>query len=263
MIRIGFFGAGKMATAICKGLLSQNIKFEGYFYSPSGTSAKDLASLVFGNAILKLEEMPHDLDIYFLAFKPQNLNDFKFNFNQKSTIVSLLAATPIAILKEKIGQGLNFIRVMPNTALREKMGVTLLLELEANASQVQFVFESLGEVIRVTDEKKFEEMTPYTASSAALIFKILQSMEESFKNRFGGEIDSSKLFISIIKGALALMSKEDKEFNDFILEIASKKGVTEAMLETLTQSNINKIVDDAFVNAIKRSDEIKKEISKL
>jgi pyrroline-5-carboxylate reductase len=264
MIRIGFFGAGKMASAICNGLFSQNIKFEGHFYSPSGSSAKKLASDVSGRCILNLDEMPTDLDIYFLAFKPQNLSDFNYKFTKDSVIVSLLAATPVVMLEKKFGRDLKLIRVMPNTALREKMGVTLILEEQSSASQVEFIFESIGEVIKVSDERIFEEMTPYSASSAAIIFKVLQGMELSFQKRFGlSKIDSRKLFFWVTKGAVSLMSKDDKIFNEYIVEIASKKGVTEAMLEIFDKNNFNKIIDEAFDNAIKRSDEIKKEITVL
>ncbi|RPJ79309.1 MAG: hypothetical protein EHM20_01780, partial [Alphaproteobacteria bacterium] len=90
-LKIGVFGCGNMGQALVLAISAQFPKAEFFLFTPSQINASALAEKVKGSALASLSDMPLDLDWYILAFKPQSLSGFAFNFAPNSKILSVLA----------------------------------------------------------------------------------------------------------------------------------------------------------------------------
>lgn len=66
-MKIGFLGSGNMARSLGHRLKSSAPNVQQFFYSPSGTKARQLAVEVQGTFVASLEEFPQDLDVFVFS----------------------------------------------------------------------------------------------------------------------------------------------------------------------------------------------------
>ncbi len=120
--RIGFIGAGQMATALAQGFVRTGL------VTPEAILAADPlpeARQRFGKTIgaktcADNAQIAAQQDVVFLAIKPQQmskvLNDLRGRMTPKNLVVSIAAGVRLATIAEGLScPGLPLIRVMPNT----------------------------------------------------------------------------------------------------------------------------------------------------
>ena len=120
--RIGFLGAGQMATALTKGFLKnggfttddllaadpQDSAQSRYFKATNVTALDNNVDVVLG------------CEVIILAVKPQVLSSVMEEIREHLTpdhlVISIVAGVPMAKLHEGLGDDVRLIRVMPNTS---------------------------------------------------------------------------------------------------------------------------------------------------
>ena len=120
-LRVGFVGAGKMATALARGLCQTG------FTIPERIAASDVSALAREAFVAQsgarsfdsnLEVLAHS-EIVVLAVKPQHfqhvLAELKDHFGPQHLIVSIAAGVALDTMAEVLGRGQRLVRVMPNT----------------------------------------------------------------------------------------------------------------------------------------------------
>ncbi len=260
-LSIGFFGAGNMTRAIVKGINTNYPKTQFYFYTPTKTKASDLANEFKGTLVENLSEMPKDLDYYFLGFKPQNLLDFHFDFKNESKIISMLAGIDTAKLESQFQQK-NILRIMPNTPMRIGQGVTLAIfssGFDLNSKkELEDIFSSFSQWVLVKSDLEVDQLTAYTGSMPGILFEIFKMFEASLAKWNITGVSNKELLLKAILGSVLLAdSEKEKSFEELRNEVTSQKGITEAAIKTLNELNLDSIIHQSFVNAYKRSVELK------
>lgn len=259
-IKIGCFGAGQMSTAILTRLHQQNQKYEFYCYTPSKLSAKNLAKDLNGVYVEEINLMPKDLDFYFLGFKPQNLENFYFEFNKDSIVISMLAAKSIEEFLNKFNTQ-KIVRIMPNTPTLIGMGTILTvfsdcISIEERKS-LNNLFDQLGKNFVLKNERQLDIATIFSGSGPALIFEMARIFEEELLQNLNYEIEAKEIILQTFLGSAHLMNyKSDLTFQKLKENVTSKKGVTEKALDTLNQENIQLAFKKAFNSGIKRVEEL-------
>ena len=130
MKKIGFIGAGNMATAIIKGLIAQNGTADnlGVFDTDDGKCR--LMEAMGVSVYPSSAELVRQCDIIVLAVKPQNyaevLAAVKEEASLDKTFVSIAAGISIAYVRGALGCDCPVVRVMPNTPLLLKKGASAL-----------------------------------------------------------------------------------------------------------------------------------------
>ena len=124
-MKIGIFGCGNMGSALVLGMKAQFPDAEFFLFTPSQVKAQELAATIGGTSLTESLAMPADLDWYLLAFKPQNLDGFHFDFPSDAKIISVLAGVKISKLTAKFGSN-KIVRLMPNTPSAIGLGANLL-----------------------------------------------------------------------------------------------------------------------------------------
>ncbi len=260
-MRIGFFGCGNMGAALAEGFKKSHPGSEMYFFTPSKTKAQELADKTSGHFVNHLVEMPKDLDWYVLAFKPQSLSDFSFDFFTDAKVLSVLAGTGIEALEKKFHIK-NIARLMPNTPSSLGMGANLFYA-SFDAGELKDYLLSLGKLFSMKDEAELDAMTAFSGSGPALIFEFARIFEKHLVSIAGNNPEAREIVAQTFLGSAKLM--EDARQNGVSFEtlreqVTSKKGVTYEALQILEKNNLENIMGGAFTAAYKRTLEIKKGI---
>ena len=116
---IGFIGSGSMAAALARGLAGQ---VDGMLFSDSGSGRAAALAEELGGEALSSEEVARRADALILAVKPAALDSVAPSLQEASEIVSVLAATPLARLREAFPEA-TVLRTMPNVGVEVRKGV--------------------------------------------------------------------------------------------------------------------------------------------
>jgi len=260
-MRIGFFGCGNMGAALAHGFKKFDPTVEQYFFTPSKTKAQELASLVDGHFVEFSADMPKDLDWYVLAFKPQSLTDFSFEFNTNSKVLSVLAGTGIDKLSKKFDV-LNVARLMPNTPSGIGEGANLFYCAFESGAMVEMM-KGLGKLFIMKSEAELDAMTAFSGSGPALLFEFARLFEKHMIAMAGNHPEAREIITQTFLGSAKLMENAIKEgisFETLREQVTSKKGVTFEALQILEKNGLDNIMGGAFVAAHKRTLELKKGI---
>src|SRR5687767_10939377 len=120
-LKIGFLGAGKMATALAKGFVQAKlVRPEDLIASdPIEGARQGFAREVGGKATASNPDVLQFANVIILAVKPDQVNDVlseaRRHITEKHLIISIAAGVPIARIETNLPPGARVIRVMPNT----------------------------------------------------------------------------------------------------------------------------------------------------
>lgn len=259
-IKIGVFGCGNMGRALVLGIKARFPNADFYLYTPTTTKAQELANLVHGHLVESLSHMPLDLDWYFLAFKPQNLNDFEFSFSPDSKIISVLAGVNTTKLSSKF-QIKKIVRLMPNTPTSIGEGASLYyLNPNVSSDDEKAMIEMLGatgRLFKMITEEDLDLTTPFSGSGPGLIFELARIFEAELNRMTEGRVPAKDIVAQTFFGTSGLM-KTDKSFEELRSQVTSKKGVTFEALEVLKNKDLQSLFHQAFEAAHKRTLELSK-----
>ena len=120
-LRIGFLGAGKMATALASGFVrAALVKQEGLMASDSSQAARDHFSKETGGKGTGFNpDVVKFASILVLAVKPDQvfevLKEIGPVLKEEHLVVSIAAGVTLRQIEEKLPAGARVVRVMPNT----------------------------------------------------------------------------------------------------------------------------------------------------
>ena len=261
-MRIGFFGAGNMANALSTSIKTNFPSAEIYIYSPGKINAKILATKISGRSLEDINEMPKDLDWYFLAFKPQNLGDFNFKFHRNSKIISILAGVSLSKLYNKLGN-LKIVRMMPNLPTSISSGANLIFLSDSfnkfEHDEVKNFFSTCGNSYFLDSEEQVDIITPFSGSGPALILDFARIFESELGLRGDLGVDTRELIVQIFLGTSLLMKNSSLSFLEMRDQVISKKGVTFEAIKVFEEAGLENIFHRAFDSAYRRTIELSKE----
>ncbi|HSH15353.1 MAG TPA: NAD(P)-binding domain-containing protein, partial [Verrucomicrobiae bacterium] len=120
-LKIGFLGAGKMATALAQGFLKAGLVSAGDLFAsdPMETSRAAFAKAIgcaTGSSNLEAARFGR---VVILAVKPDQagevLEEVGEQLTEKQLLISIAAGVPLARLEGTLGSQIRVVRVMPNT----------------------------------------------------------------------------------------------------------------------------------------------------
>jgi len=120
-LKIGFLGAGKMATALAKGFVRAEIAFpkEISAADPFEAARQHFADELGTETVASNLEIARAATVLILATKPDQvtaaLAEIREAFTKKHLLISIAAGVTLAKLEAGLPKGAHVIRVMPNT----------------------------------------------------------------------------------------------------------------------------------------------------
>lgn len=264
MKKIGFIGAGNMATAIIKGLIAQN-SGKADFISVFDTDPEkcSVMSEIGVNVCKSGADTSEQSDIIVLAVKPQNyaevLESIRGAVNESKVFVSIAAGISISYVRTKLGCNCPVVRVMPNTPLLLKKGASALCPSDNISDEdkqtVYDMFAGSGVCEYITEEH-MNEIISVNGSSPAYIYLFAKAMAD-YAQKQG--IDYSKamnLVCAALEGSAAMLRESGDSADELIKKVSSKGGTTIAALDKLKEHGFYEAVQDAMSACTKRAEEL-------
>lgn len=265
-MKIGFIGAGNMATAIIGGLVRSGFsKKDIYIYD---IFAEKLST--FGEMGLSVaqsaQELTKEADIIVLAVKPQQYGEVIEGIapaaDMGKTFVSIAAGITVEYVRNKLGLDVPVVRVMPNTPLLLGKGATALSPSD-NVSDdafamVKSMFASSG-VVEILPESLMNAVISVNGSSPAYIYLFAKAVCDSAEAQGIDRQVAMKLFAAVLEGSAEMLRSSGDDPDTLIQKVSSKGGTTIAALERLYAHGFEGAIDDAMRACTKRAQELSDE----
>jgi len=186
-LKIGFLGAGRMATALAKGFVQAGLVTADNIL---GSDPLDNARAAFAReAGAKTTAFNPDVvkfaNVLVLAVKPDQAGDLlaevRRDFSEKHLLISIAAGVPLSRLEAGLGAGARVIRVMPNTPALVGASATAFALGKSAASEdaqlAQKLFSAVGVAYQVK-ESLLDAVTGLSGSGPAYAFLIIEALSD-------------------------------------------------------------------------------------
>ena len=266
MQKIGFIGAGNMATAIINGVITTGtypaeklFVFDVSKEKCDAMQEKGVGSFSSANALVK------DCDVVFLAVKPQNfaevLESVRDAVTMNTLFVTIAAGISTRYIKDAVGCDCPVIRVMPNTPLLLGQGATAICRSE-NVTEDQFAliqgfFASCG-TVAVLDESQLNAVIAVNGSSPAYVYLFAKAMVDSAEKQGIDRETALSLVCQTLIGSAAMLSQPDASPDALIKMVSSPGGTTLKALDVLYENGFEGIIDKAMQACTQRAEELGK-----
>ncbi|WP_419172288.1 pyrroline-5-carboxylate reductase family protein [Halobacteriovorax sp.] len=260
-------GAGNMVRALLPNFISvakESDESEFFVFTPSGTKAKKFAEDFDVSWIESLEDLRNQhIDFIWCGFKPQQLmevaKEVEFLSHPYLTIVSLLAGVDSTSLASALGSE-EVIRIMPNTPAQVGLGVNALYKSKrVHQDKWKYFWDAFNtKGINTVFEKEddIDIITPFSGSGPAYFFEIARILISDLERRGIDKKLAHQMIAGTIEGAGKMLVQND-DAQELRENVTSKKGVTFEALESLKESNLEKIFNIAMERAYQRTLELK------
>mgnify|MGYP001327401427 CR=1 FL=1 len=262
MKKILFFGAGNIAQAIISGLtLSGFDKKNILFIDRNNNNNEVLKKIGIKEYSVKQK---NEIGFVVLAVKPKDalsaFSEICSNF-KKAKIISLVAG--IRSRQYMLDSSdVELIRAMPNTSSKFNKGITALFNISATKStfsKAKKIFKKVGIILELDKENKMDDFTGLIGSGPAYFFYLLKAYEKRIMKLCNGDKKMTKEIIGNFIEGVGMSAKGSLHLDELISAVASKKGTTEAGLNSFKSTKILNSFDEGIIAAIKRSKEISNE----
>ncbi len=276
--KIGFIGAGNMATAIIGAIIAADVSLAENIYV-SDVDAEKTRKLADGYNVNPLPSNPAVAaasDIIFFSVKPQTvpavLNDLAAAdafrpCKRKKQLISIAAGVTMAAYETVAYAGLSetekhllpIIRVMPNTPALVLSGTSAVCaNTYASENDRAVVKEILSAMGRVFDcqESEMNAFTAVAGSGPAYGFYLIEAITQAGVELGIPRKDCLEMTLSTLKGALQLLETRQTEPEILRKNVTSPGGTTEAALHVLEQNQVKSIFIQAVLAAAQRAEEL-------
>lgn len=264
-VRIGFIGAGQMATALARGFIAAGVA------TPDRVVACDV-SLDAGRRFTEQTgaatgansaEVLSRAEVIFLAVKPEHmsgvLSDLRPHLKPEHLIVSIAAGVSLAKMVDGLGATARLIRVMPNTPCLVGSGASAFARGGAASPQdgelVRGLLSTVGLAVEVP-EKLLDAVTGLSGSGPAYVYQIIEALSDGGV-RVGLPRDiATKLAAQTLLGAAQMVLTTGQHPGALKDAVTSPGGTTIAGLHALEQGGLRGILMNAVQAATERSQQL-------
>jgi pyrroline-5-carboxylate reductase len=264
-LKIGFVGAGNMAEAMMKGIISAGVsKVEDIIASEIVPERRDYITSTLGVPTVSDNiEVVKTSDVVVLAVKPYHvgpvLTELKPYLTGAHLLISIAAGVKISFMESQLNWGVRVVRVMPNqpclvgaSASGFALGRSAKKE---DKEMVQNILNSVG-VAFCLDEKLLDAVTGLSGSGPAYIYLIIEALAD------GGVLAglprdvALQLAAQTVLGAGKTYLETRRHPGDLKDMVASPGGTTIEGLRVLEEAGVRGALIDAVEAAAKKSEEL-------
>lgn len=264
MQRIGFLGAGQMATALAKGFLDSGLVTAEAIvaFDPFEQARTSFAGIAPGITIATSNAVVVEKsDVVFLSIKPQQmdtvLKDIKPSVSPSKLFISIAAGVTLAKISAGLGSE-RIVRVMPNTPCLVGEGASAFAcGKAATADDSALVAKLLGAVGTTCqlEEKLLDAVTGLSGSGPAYAFVVIEALADGGVRMGLPRSVALQLAAQTLLGAakMVLAGEHPAVLKD---RVASPGGTTIAGLQALEERGLRGALIAAVEAATKRSQEL-------
>jgi pyrroline-5-carboxylate reductase len=263
-VRVGFIGAGQMATALARGWLSAGLLAAEHvrasdpvasarqrFGEQTGVAAVEANASVVGGS-----------DVLILAIKPQTmkgvLDELRSLLERRHLVVSIAAGITLRQLRAGLGD-CRLVRVMPNTPCLVGASASGYAPAETatpeDVALVDRLFNAVGRALRVS-EALLDAVTGLSGSGPAFVAVMIEALADGGV-RMGLPRDVAlTLAAQTVLGTARMILEADLHPAKLKDMVASPGGTTIAGLHALERGGLRAALMDAVEAATRRATEL-------
>ncbi len=254
--KIGFIGAGNMASALAGGLLARGWKparialSDAYPAALEAHAARGLKTTTDNLVLLE------HADVLVLAVKPQVMSEVlkplaELAQEKRPLIISIAAGIPVASLERWLGGPLPVVRAMPNTPALVQAGATGLYANAAVSAEQKVAAEAIlgavGLTLWVDKESLIDAVTAVSGSGPAYFFYLMEAMMAAGRELGLDEKAARALTLQTALGAAQMAITADAGPDELRRRVTSPGGTTERAVAVLDEAALK----DTFVRALR------------
>lgn len=264
--QLSIIGAGNMAEAIVRGILSSKL------LSASQIVASDVAAPrreLFASLGVKTSDSAEEIvglaPTCLLSVKPQQMTDLLPSLGAKakpSTLfVSIAAGKSTAWIEKTLGgsKPWRVVRAMPNTPMMINCGVVGISNgKNANAEDLKLasgLFKAAADVVELP-EKLIDAVTAISGSGPAYFYLLVEQMVQAGVEMGLTAEQATLLATRTALGAAKLLIASPDSPAELRRKVTSPGGTTLAAISHMEKTDVPKFLREAFHKACDRSKEL-------
>lgn len=266
-VRLGFLGAGKMATALARGWITAKLATPDRVLAsdPIETTRTNFTAETGAAAVGDNRQVVAASDVLLLAVKPQNmqelLREIRPSLTGRHLIVSIAAGVTLSQITAALGPQVRLVRVMPNApCLVGASASAYTAGPAATSDDVRLVDRLLGSVGRALalPEKLLDAVTGLSGSGPAYVFVMIEALSDGGV-RMGLPRDAALMLAAqTVLGAAKMVLETGLHPGLLKDNVASPGGTTIAGLHELERGGLRGVLMDAVEAATLRSAQLAK-----
>lgn len=260
-LRVGFLGAGKMATALAQGFINSGLT------SPAQVIASDVlpaatdhfTKITGALATASNREVLQAADIIFLAVKPQSmsalLETLRDDVQSRHLLVSIAAGVTLAQMESVLGEQ-RIIRVMPNTPCLVGAGASGFARGShasiEDGELVSRMLSTVGIALQLP-ESALDAVTGLSGSGPAYVFEMIEALSDGGVLVGLPRAAATQLAAQTLLGAARMVLETGNHPGSLKDAVTSPGGTTIAGLHELEKGGLRAALMNAVLAATERS----------
>lgn len=271
--KIGFIGAGNMASSLIRGLIDSGLAAKHIWITDINPEAQQtLAHNLQVNIAASNNDLVTQVDVVVLAVKPQVLHtvatEVAEQINaQKVLVVSIAAGITQTSLQNWLGNAVAIVRCMPNTPALVLTGATAL-HANANVTAEQRdlaenILRAVGISLWVDSETELDAVTAVSGSGPAYYFLLMEAMEKAALALGLNPQQARLLILQTALGAAKIAMESNDTPEVLRKKVTSPGGTTQAAIQSFEDNGFSAMVLAALQAAHDRSVTMSKELGAI
>ena len=261
-LKIGFLGAGKMATALAKGFVRAEMVFprEIIAADPFDTARKHFTNETGAKTSVANLEVAQAATVLILATKPDQvaaaLAEISAAFTKKHLLISIAAGVTLAKLENNLPAGARVIRVMPNTPALVGVGASAFaLGKNATAADGELakkLLSAVGIAMQVK-ENLLDAVTGLSGSGPAYVYQFIEALSDGGVAAGLPRDIATKLAAQTVLGGAKMVLETGQHPGALKDQVTSPGGTTIEGLHELEKGKLRATVISAVRAATEKS----------
>lgn len=263
--QLAVLGAGKLGTILLRALIEQRViesdRSVATVHRPSSVERvrEDVEVAVTLDNVAAAAEAA----IVLVTVKPQVLlavlEEIRGCLSPDQLLISAVAAVTTAEIEERLGRPIPVVRAMPNTPARVGAGMTVLTPgahaTDEHLARAEQLFRAVGRT-RVLEEKHMDAVTALSASGAAFLYVVLESLAEGGLKLGLPREDATELAAQTALGAARMVLETGDHPAVLKDAVTTPAGCTIDGLLALEAGGLRVTLIQAVVEAARRAGEL-------
>ena len=262
--KIGFIGAGRMASAMISGLIAKGVytKDEIVACAPSRATRAKVSGAYGIRMFATAAEAAREADVLILAIKPQKIpalfTEEKLVLGANHLLVSIAAGVKISTLTSYVPDA-RIVRVMPNHCCMVLEGASGYVRgtnaTDGDMATVNRILSALGSAVEVS-ECDLLAVTGVSGSSPAYIYMMAHAIADAGVLAGLSREAANTLAAQSLVGAGRMLLESGMTAEQLVDGVCSPGGTTIEGVKVLKEQGFEEIVVDAVNASIRRAEEM-------
>lgn len=242
-MRLGFLGAGSMASALARGLGEPALVFD-----VQRERAEALAAEIGGEATGSGADLAEGADVVVLAHKPAQLEEAAEGVaGAAKAVASIVAATPVARL-EAVYPDVPVYRFIPNIPVEVGRGVLCYvpgaLASQGPEDDLLRLLGRSGTVVTL-DEGLIEPAMALMSCGPAFLALVVEALADAGARHGLDDAQARRLVVETMAGSAAFLDANGLDAEGLRKRVATPGGLTEKGLGILEERGLREAFDGA------------------